>query len=302
MRRSGGIVVTAALLGLACAKKQDAPTEPNETGAPAASAPAPAPENSDAAAAVVSPIPAASIAAMVNRDNLPAYKGPTGSIEGTISVVGDRAPATPASFQRCPDAAKTYDHAFREASTGGAGPRPLADAIVGVTGYQGFFIPELAASKTVTIDGCAFRQRTVTMTFGQVLEVENKSADFWTPELFGADNRVLRMATPKGDPVRLYPRRPGLFRLMDHDRAYAYADVYVFLHPLHTVSGLDGHYRIDGVPVGILKVNTRHPAFDAEQTVSVDVRPNVVHKVDLTLTHRVVDAGAPPDAGRILVH
>ncbi|HVJ88576.1 MAG TPA: hypothetical protein VM580_02160, partial [Labilithrix sp.] len=68
----------------------------------------------DAGVLNVTPIPTASVAAKVNPEGLPAYTGPTGSVEGTISVMGDPAPETPGDFKRCPDAAKMYGRAFRE--------------------------------------------------------------------------------------------------------------------------------------------------------------------------------------------
>ena len=109
----------------------------------------------------------------------------------------------------------------------------------------------------------------------------------------------LLMATPGGDAVKLYPKKHGLHRLYDHDRQYATADVMVFFHPLHTTSDTRGAYRIDGIPVGKVKVNTTHPHVGNDATVEVDVKPGVVHRVDLNLVHKLpADAAAKPvDAG-----
>lgn len=262
--------------------------------------------NPDAAITNASPIPTASVAAAVNPRQLPAYEGPTGSVEGTVTVSGPPAPETPAKYRNCPDAEATYGHAYREGEPKEpGGPRWIADAIVAVTGYSNFFIPEKDESEALTIEGCAFSKRTVTMTFGQRLEVKNLSKDFWTPQLQPAGNGVMMMATPGGDAVKLYPKRPGRFLLFDHDRKYATADVFVFLHPLHATTNAVGHYRIDGVPVGKVKVNTTHPQIDgSEATVEVEIKPNIVHRVDLNLEYKPPpDAGAPLDAGRApLVH
>lgn len=242
---------------------------------------------------------------MVNPQNLPAYTGTTGSVEGTITVVGDPAPERRADFTRCPDAATVYGRTFREGPPQGPnGPRPLADAIVAVTGYAGFYLPEKNGSKEVAIAGCAFGQRTVTMTFGQRLEVKNLSKDLWTPVLQPGPNLVMMMATPNGDPVRLYPKKPGRYVLGDRERRYAEADLFVFLHPLHTSSNLEGKYRIDGVPVGKVKVNTTHPQIDgAEASVEVDVKEGVVHRVDLQIVHKLPppkDAGPPANEPRVI--
>jgi hypothetical protein len=252
----------------------------------------------DAAVINVAPVPTASVAKAVNPANLPGYAGPTGTIEGTISVTGDPAPATPADFKRCPDGEKVYGHAFRdgEAKTPG-GSRWLADAVVAVTGYQHFFVPEKREAKLVTIEDCGFSTRTVTMTYGQRLEVKNLTKDFWTPKLEPAQSSVMMMAPPGGDAVRIYPKVAGHYHLVDHDRKYAVDDLYVFLHPLHTSSAVGGTFRIEGVPVGKVTVNTSHPGIpDAEASKEVEVTDGGVTHVDLTLNFKAPPAEAS-DAG-----
>ena len=112
-------------------------------------------------------------------------------------------------------------------------------------------------------------------------------------------NPVIMMAPPRAkDPVRLYPKKPGIYRLVDHDRKYAVADLYVLLQPLHGTTDPDGHYRIDGLPVGKLKVNARHPTFEDETAQDIDVQANVVVKADLVLHYEPKDGGAADeDAG-----
>jgi hypothetical protein len=237
---------------------------------------------------------------MVNPEKLPPYAGPTGSIEGTISVTGDPALPLERDFGRCPDGEKIYGRAFREGpKVGDKGARALADAVVVVTGYHGFFIPEKHEAKELRIEGCGYTTRTATMTFGQRIEVKNLSRDFWTPVLEPGTNMVLMMAPPNGgDPAKIYPKKPGHYLLLDRDRKYAVVDVYTFLHPLHASTDTAGHFRIDGLPVGKLKLSTMHPQIadsTAEQEITVEA--GVVQKVDLTLKNVNRDAGAPVDAG-----
>ena len=251
---------------------------------------------SDGGVMNVTPVPTASVMALLNPDKLPSYAGPTGSVEGTIRVIGDPAPVVAGDFAKCPDAEKTWGHAFREGPPlGEKGARALADAIVVVTGYRGF-LPAKQEAKEVRIEGCAYTTRTATMTFGQRIEVKNLSRDFWTPVLEPGTNMVLMMATPNGDPAKIYPKKPGHYILVDRDRKYAVVDVYAFLHPLHTSTDLVGHYRIDGLPVGKLKVSTTHPRIDESAETELVVQEGIVQKVDLVLKNVNRDAG-PPDAG-----
>ena len=82
----------------------------------------------------------------------------------------------------------------------------------------------------------------------------------------------------------------GLYLLRDRDRRYSEVDVYAFLHPLHTATNLEGKYRIDGVPVGKMKVNARHPRIDFEQTVDIEVKPAVIHKIDFVIEYSTPEA------------
>lgn len=262
---------------------------------PSASASAAAPRSSVPMNAT--PVPTASVNAAMNPDNLPPYAGPTGSVEGTVFVTGDPARATPADFAKCAAAEKTWGRVFREGPVGPSGARLLGDAIVAVTGYKGFYVPEQREAKQITIQGCGYTTRTATMTYGQRLEVKNESGEFWTPMLEPGTNMVLMMATPKGDPVKIYPKKPGHYLLMDRDRKYAFVDVYAFLYPLHTSTDLAGHFRIDGVPVGKMKLSTTHPQIEGEHSQEVTITADVVTKQDFTLKNVNRDAGSPKDAG-----
>ena len=166
--------------------------------------------------------------------------------------------------------------------------------MVVITGYKGFYVPETQEAKEIRIEGCGFTTRTLTMTFGERLEVKNLSKDFWTPVLEPGPNLVLMMATPGGDPAKIYPKKPGHYVLSDRDRKYAKVDVYAFLHPLHTASSPTGFYRIDGVPVGKLRVSTTHSQIDSNAEADVTITAGVVHKVDLVLKNVNKEAGASP--------
>jgi hypothetical protein len=239
------------------------------------------------APANATPLPIASIEAYVNPAHLPVYSGPTGSVEGTIRVAGPPAPdREDLDFSNCPEGRAVYGKLFREGPPGPDGTRPLADVLVAVTGYSGYYLPERNEAATATIQGCAFSSRTIAMTFGQRLEIANKSPVLWAPSLAQAPMPALMMATSNGDAVRLYPPKPGYYTLVDNlKHPYAMADVYTLQYPLHTVSDVAGHYRIDGAPVGKLKVGARLAALAKEATADVEILANVVQKVDIVLTY-----------------
>jgi hypothetical protein len=241
-------------------------------------------------------LPVASVEAVVNPEKLPAYSGPTGSVEGTIYVKGPEAPDVPGvDTHACAAAMDTYGKLFRAGAPGKDGARPLADAIVGVTGYAGYFLADTSPSVHVTITAsCAYPTTTIAMTFGQRLEIDNSSKIIFAPRLEGMTQPAVMIAPPEqnGGPVKIYPPRASRYSLVDNIQPFVRGNVYVLRQPLHAVSDVRGHYRIDGVPVGKMKVSALLPAIDAGADASIEVRANVVESQDLTITYAPQDAGA----------
>jgi len=244
------------------------------------------------------PIPKDVVEKTVNPNKLPEYKGPVGVVEGTVYVTGDPAPPTMGKlFDRCPAAADVYGKTFREGPTLPNGARALADAVIGVTGYAGFIVAEKQPAKALVIHNCAFSQRTVDMTFGQSLEVKNDGGQgpLFAPDFENQASPAVMIATPGGDPVKLYPKQPGRYRLIDRvGNAWLDADVFVSVTPLHATSDAKGHYRIEGVPAGKLKLSAWHPAIAHAWEKEVDVKDGVVTTVDVSIVNDKPAKQPPP--------
>jgi hypothetical protein len=234
-------------------------------------------------------MPAASVAAVVNPEGLMPYSGPTGSVEGTVYVKGPAAPDVPdVSAPLCPAAMDTYGKLFRAGPARADGLRPLADALVVLTGYTGSFVPEKdTAAKAVIGPGCAYPTRTIAMTFGQWLEVSNDSKQPFGPFLEGVFQGAVRVAPPDraGEPVKVYPPRAGHFILHDRLQPFVREDVWVLRHPLHAVTDPSGHFRIDGAPVGALKLGVELSAIESHEVIDMDVHANVVQNTEVVLTY-----------------
>ena len=278
--------VTAAAL-LACAHHEPSNAEPSP--APSALAATSDGASPSGSASAASPIPKEVVEAVLNPNHLPAYQGPTGSVEGTVYVTGPAAPDIRVDATQCPAAMDTYGKLFREGTPASPnGPRPLADAVLIVVGYSGYYIPEPKPSKLVKISpACAYPSRSITLTFGQRLEVANQSKLPFAPLIEGDPSPAVMMAAPSeaGDPIRLYPRRPGHSAMGDLMQPFVHEDLYILRQPLHTTSALDGRYRLDGLPVGKLAVRVQHASVGSEAQAPVEIVAGVVQKVDLTLEY-----------------
>jgi hypothetical protein len=286
-RYGGGIALALALAAASGACRSHGGTTPVDAGAMRA-APSAAPSGSTPAAAVEVdagpmasgiPLPAASVEAELNPRHVPAYSGPTGSIEGVVHVSGDQAPKQDVTVPfQCGEAYGTYGKAFREGNG-----RTLGDVLVAVTDYDGLVAARGDVSP-VTIRGCAYDKRTLALEFGQRIEVRNADAtQFFLPTLLGAEMPAQIVAVPRGDAVKLYPLRVGHYVLADGmNRTWMYADVFVLKYTTHAVTGLDGHFRIDGIPVGKAKVSAYLPAIDVALHPDVGVEnPTVDRKVEI---------------------
>jgi hypothetical protein len=232
----------------------------------------------------------AKVEAFVNPAHLPVYQGPKGSIEGTVTITGDPSPDTTSrDYAKCRDGQQAYGKLFREGPARPDGARPVADVLIAVTGYAGAYLPEPNPARTVTIDDCAMSSRTIDMTVGQRLDIKNLMKDkIFAPAFLQMPSPMALVAAPGADPVSLYPQAPHAYTLYDRfgaGSAYLTSEVYVLLQPLHAVTDLQGHYRIDGVPAGPLKVNGLLGVVQREATKMVVVQANVVQTVDLELTY-----------------
>jgi hypothetical protein len=224
------------------------------------------------------PVPASKVEAAVNPGHFVPYSGATGVVEGTVTVSGDAPPklGLPMPFA-CREASATYDKVFREGNG-----RTLADVMIAVTGYNGY-VPAQGEVSAVKIHGCAFDRRTIVMTYGQHIEVSNTDLVAFLPTLNGANMPAQLVAIPRGDAVKLYPMDVGHYALVDGlDKGWMYADVFVLRYATHAVTGLDGHFRIAGIPVGKVKVSAYLPLIDAQLHPHRGIaQPSLDHDVEV---------------------
>jgi hypothetical protein len=260
-------------------------------------------EKSDAGPVASSiPVLVSKIEGVLNPQHRAPYAGPKGTVEGVIRVTGD-APAKrdlTIGFD-CGEAYATYGKVFREGND-----RTLADAMVAVTGYDAY-IPPSSDVYPVSIHGCAYDRRTLVLTYGQRIEVTNRDVkQSYLPTLDGSNTPAQLIAMPKGDAVKLYPLEVGHYALREGMKggAWMYADVFVLQYSTHAVTGLDGRYRIAGIPAGKVKLSVYVPSVDKElhpdtgaEVSSIDrdveIKGGETTQLDIEFPYKVPKA-APP--------
>ena len=220
--------------------------------------------------------------AVNNESKQPLYVGPTGTIEGTITMSGDYAPdmtpfidAIPAN---CAKANELYGKLFRE------GPgRAVADVLVAVTNFRGYVKPK-SDHVDLSARDCGWQQRTIALTYGQRIDVKSADSQPYIPQLLGAPTGALLVAIPNGEAVPVLAREPGHYVLIDSMRLFSKADVFVVRYPTTDITGTDGHYRITGIPTGPATLSALLPSTSSTATKSVTIEASKAVHVDLTLT------------------
>ncbi len=227
------------------------------------------------------PIPEQRVEAINNVTKQAAYQGATGSIEGLVTMVGDVAPDMTTYIDKipadCSIATNTYGKLFRE-----GGGRTVADVLVAVTGYKGYLKPKSDHVELLARD-CAWAKKTVGVTFGQRIDVKSADTRPYIPQLLGGPAGALLVAVPGGDAVPVFPQEPGHYVLIDSMRLYSKADVFVVRYPTFDVTGLNGRYRIDGIPVGPVTVSALLPSTSSTDSRQITVAANQTVNVDFTL-------------------
>ena len=223
--------------------------EHRDRASPSATVPAAIPPLANSGVPVGIPGAAAKVIALVNPEGKPPYSGPTGTLRGMVRIDGDPPPDTGLTFpDRCRDSAAVYGKLFRVGLD-----KALADAIVGVTGYDGF-VPANDEAYKLTIHNCVPSRRTYVVTYGQRMEVENlDEKDSYSPFLDGLPMRSIMVALPHGSPVKIYPTistrgQVTHYMLRDQLPSGLVADVLVVNYATHDVTGLDGRYENQGHP------------------------------------------------------
>lgn len=221
--------------------------------------------------------------AVLNPEGQKEYSGPTGSIVGVVRVIGDSAPEQAElkkliPLGKCVAAHKMYSKLFREGLE-----RGLADVLVAVTEYEGLVTSDKPLVPMLGRD-CAFDARTYALTYGQGLSLTSRGAETYIPDLVGTSPGALLLAIPGGNPVNMFPPKPGFYQVVDRSHPFVGANVYVLGYPTVDVSDANGEFEVTGVPVGSATVNALLPQTNASASKKVTVKAGEKTRIELALS------------------
>jgi hypothetical protein len=231
------------------------------------------------------PLDDKAIDAVVNPSGATEYTGPTGVVEGVVTVKGDAPAMRPMTAlpKECEPAVANHAPMYRAGAKG-----ELADALVGVIQTAGYVRPS-RADKVVTIKGCSILPTVIDLSLGQRLLVGNEDGSPYTPTL-PTRKIITRLAIKAQSPVPLFLTSTGAFGLTWLPGALPGSDVpsatvFVLPNALHMTTDLDGKFRIANIPVGKARLVVSHlgmPEFSQE----IEVKAGGVVKVDVPMTYK----------------
>lgn len=130
---------------------------------------------------------------------------------------------------------------------------------------------------------CVFLPHVLSATVGQTLEIHNSDPFLHDAHARIGPRTIFNRAIMHGKSVRELLREPGLVHINCNVR-HTWMQAYLFVadHPYHTVTGVDGKFRIEDVPPGTYKLEFWHEMLGSEEReVSVDPGQTTTVNIEL---------------------
>jgi plastocyanin len=250
------LALFAMAAGLPSCSKTGTPTTPPASPATTAGSSTPAKE-SGIATAVSSDSPTESPGTPI--------EGPTGSIDGTVTFVGDEIPQSDVvpnqtDPQICGAAISKRNV---EISPDTRGIRHVLVWLEGVTLPEGYRPP----TQTLVLDNvkCQFEPHAAVITTGSTIETRNSDEVYHTTNLKGKVTKENIPLVAKGSKYETKVRAAELVLVSCDKHGWMEAFIRVDPHPFHAVTNADGKFSIAGVPVGTYKLRLFHGEFKGQE-------------------------------------
>ena len=126
---------------------------------------------------------------------------------------------------------------------------------------------------------CRFQPHVAVLTTGSSIEAVNNDPIFHSVHLYGLRN--LNLALPPGRARLAYTvKHPGYIIVKCDIHGWMQAFIRVVRHPFHSVTALDGSFRIEDIPPGSYTLETWHKLFGSQE-ISVRVEPDQVSRATI---------------------
>ncbi len=218
------------------------------------------------------------------RDAQSAVEGPTGALEGVVSITAPIPPARPvnidaATAQRpgCAEAARDYyANVF-----GVTRPGALPEAIVTVDARTSVRPP--ARRRYAFFRDCHIAPRVLAMALGDELFLRAETDEHHLPKVDGLGATIAQMLNRNEDQQK-FVQRPGRYILHSVNFPnWMQSPLVVTPNPFYDQTDREGHYRIERVPVGTYTAHAWFPgATPVNATVTVRAGETTTQNFSIT--------------------
>ena len=236
--------------------------------------------------------------------SIPAANGPTGAVEGVVRLTGTLPPPQPvvidhdvSRMRGCADSARGYyANPF-----GITAPGPLPEALVTVDAHSA--APPASRRRYVTFNDCSIEPRILAMSLNDVL-VMHASTDahhLTKVDGMGATIAQMLMTTEDQEKRLVHPGRYLIHSVLVP--TWMQTPLVVTPNWFYDQTNREGHYRIDGVPVGTHTMHAWFPGVgpvDATITIAAGATAQQDFAVSPLPPSAVRPPGPPADAGPII--
>ena len=216
----------------------------------------------------------------------------TGDVQGTVEVTGTPPPSD------APGAASVGCVGRGDAAWAVERGR-LANVYVHVSSTLPRFAGRApVAAVPVTHQACGFSPRVSALLVDQPLELRAVEGSPHEVRVMSGASTLLSAALPAASPPAVWrPARAGLLRLHCDQHQTVVGHVAVSAHPFFAVSGVDGSFRITGLPAGRHTLTAWHE-LGGEKVLEVTVAPgrSAPARFSYVIERPPLVATAPPPA------
>ena len=192
-----------------------------------------------------------------------------GRVTGRIVFQGTPPPPSPIAVNKDVTVCGREKHVSEDLVVGSGGG--IANAVVSLQGISSGKAFAADARPVLDQRGCWFHPHVQVIPAGATLEILNNDGILHNVHTYPANNPPVNMAQPKFRKVLTTSfARPDVVKVACDVHGWMTAWIVVAGHPYHAVTGADGRFVLDGVPVGTYTLHVWHESLGTrEQPVSV---------------------------------
>lgn len=214
-----------------------------------------------------------------NKSQAPEPSSATGTLRGTVRLSGTQFPA-PALIENTTDPELCGRVQRRQDLLVDRENRGIANVIVSLASVPAEKIPPSQPDRLVLDNNdCQFIPHVAVVSVGSTIEVVSHDSVLHTVHFYGALERNVALPDESAS-AAVTVGEPGMIAVLCDVHGWMKAYIRADAHPFHVVTGAEGTFVIENIPVGSYEVDVWHERLGS-QSLSVRVEPETSVAVEI---------------------